>query len=56
MKTMDINISLQQNKNISNDLKEQISNLTFLNDGVTHTLKFNKDIPYTDENDNKTIY
>ena len=40
-------------KNISNDLKEQISNLVFLNDGVTHTLKFNKDIPYTDENDNK---
>lgn len=40
-------------KNISTDLKEQISNLTFLNDGVTHTLKFNKDIPYTDDKDVK---
>ncbi|MBD3842891.1 MAG: IS1634 family transposase [Campylobacterales bacterium] len=40
-------------KNISNDLKEQISNLVFLNDGVTHTLKFNKDIPYTDDKDVK---
>lgn len=40
-------------KNISNDLKEQISNLTFLNDGVTHTLKFNKDILYTDDKEVK---
>ena len=40
-------------KNISNDLKEQISNLTFIDDGVIHTIKFNKDIVYKDDNDNK---
>jgi len=40
-------------KNISNELKEQISNLTFIDDNVTHTMKFNKDIPYTDDNDTK---
>lgn len=40
-------------KNLSNDLKEQISNLTFINDGAIHTIKFNKDIPYKDDKDNK---
>lgn len=30
-------------KNTSQDLKEQISNLTFLNDGVIHTVEINKD-------------
>jgi hypothetical protein len=40
-------------KSISNDLKSKISNLTFLDDKVTHTLKFNKDIPYSDDNDTK---
>jgi len=40
-------------RSISNDLKNKITNLSFLNDGVTHTIKFNKDIPYTDDNDKK---
>ncbi len=40
-------------KNISNDLKKKIANLTFLNDGVTHTLEMNKEIKYKDENDKK---
>lgn len=40
-------------KNISNELKEQISNLIFIDDSVTHTLNFSKDIPYSDENDEK---
>jgi hypothetical protein len=40
-------------KNISNDLKEQITNLTFIDDSITHTLKFNKDIPYKDDNEQK---
>jgi transposase len=42
-------------KNISNDLKEQISNLTFLNDGVTHTIEINQKIKYKDKSDKKTI-
>jgi hypothetical protein len=33
-------------KNISNDLKEQISNLIFLNDGTIHTLTIDKEIKY----------
>jgi hypothetical protein len=37
-------------KNISNDLKEQISNLTFLNDGTLHTIKIDKEIKYKNEN------
>lgn len=37
-------------KNISNDFKEKISNLDFLNDGTTHTLKINKEIKYNDAN------
>jgi hypothetical protein len=40
-------------KNISNEIKEQIFNLTFTDDGVTHTIKFSKNIPYTDDNDKK---
>lgn len=40
-------------KNIPNDLKEQISNLTFLNDGTIHTLTMNKEITYKDDNDIK---
>jgi len=40
-------------KNIPNDLKEQISNLTFLNDGTIHTIKLNKEIAYKDNNDIK---
>lgn len=40
-------------KNIPNNLKEQIANLTFLNDGTIHTLEISKEIKYKDENDNK---
>jgi len=40
-------------KNISNKLKEQISNLTFVDDGAIHTLELNKEINYIDENGNK---
>ncbi len=40
-------------KNISNDLKEQISNLTFLNDGAIHTINIDKEIKYKDDNDTK---
>jgi len=40
-------------KNISNELKEKIANLTFIDDGVIHTLKYEKEIPYIDENGNK---
>ena len=40
-------------KNISNELKEKIVNLTFIDDGVIHTLKYEKEIPYVDDNGNK---
>jgi len=40
-------------KNISNELKEQISNLVFINDGVIHTLNINKEIKYKDNNNQK---
>ena len=40
-------------KNISNELKEKIANLVFVDDGVIHTLEYEKEIPYTDENDKK---
>ncbi len=40
-------------KNISNELKEQISNLTFVDDGAIHTIDIQKDIPYKDDNDKK---
>ena len=43
-------------KNISNDLKEQISNLIFLNDGTIHTLNINKEINYNNDSDrNQTL-
>jgi hypothetical protein len=37
-------------KNVSNDLKEKISNLTFINDGTIHTLPIEKEIEYIDKN------
>lgn len=40
-------------KNISNDLKEKIANLTFINDGTIHTLNIDKEIKYKDESGNK---
>ena len=40
-------------KNISNDLKEKIKNLTFIDDNVTHNIEFKKVIPFADENDKK---
>ena len=41
-------------KNITEALKEQISNLTFVNDGTIHTIDIkNKPITYKDENDQK---
>lgn len=42
-------------KSISNDLKQEISNLTFIDDGTIHTLKFNKDISYKEKIDDITI-
>ena len=40
-------------KNISNELKEKIANLLFVNDGVIRTLEYERDIEYKDENDKK---
>jgi hypothetical protein len=41
-------------KNISNDLKEQIANLIFINDGVIHTIDIkDKKIEYTNNNGHK---
>jgi hypothetical protein len=40
-------------KNITNDLKEQISNLTFLNEATTHTIEISKDIKYKDDDELK---
>jgi hypothetical protein len=41
-------------KNISNELKEQIANLTFTSDGEIHTIDIkNKTIEYKDDNDEK---
>lgn len=40
-------------KNISNDLKEEIKNLTFIDDNVTHNIEFKKVISFADENDKK---
>jgi len=42
-------------KNISNELKERIIKLPFAADGVIHTLEFEKEIPYKDDNDKKQI-
>jgi len=41
-------------KSISSDLKEKITNLTFIDDGIIHTLKFNKDISYKEKIDDDT--
>ena len=40
-------------KNISYDLKGQIANLVFVNDGTIKTIELNQDIDYIDENGNK---
>lgn len=41
-------------KNVSNDIKEQIANLTFVNDGTIHTIDIkNKEIEYKDDNNKK---
>ena len=40
-------------KNIDMKLKEQIANLVFVNDGVSHTVPINKEISYKDDNGNK---
>ena len=40
-------------KNISNELKNKIANLIFIDDGTIHTLKFEKEINYKDDNGNK---
>ena len=40
-------------KNIDKELKEQIANLTFVDDGVIHTIEIEKDINFTNENGNK---
>lgn len=40
-------------KNIDNELKEKIANLTFLNDKAIHTLELQKEIQYKDNNGKK---
>ena len=40
-------------KMMPNSLKEQMSNLTFLNDSVTHELNISKTVKYKDDEDNK---
>jgi len=40
-------------KNVSNDLKKQIANLIFIDDGTIHTINLNKEINYKDDNGNK---
>lgn len=40
-------------KNLPNDLKEQIANLTFIDDGTIHTLEISKELNYKDKNNNK---
>jgi hypothetical protein len=40
-------------KNISNELKERIIKLPFIDDGVIHTLEFEKEIPYKDDDNKK---
>ena len=37
-------------KNISNELKERIIKLPFVDNGAIHTLEFEKEIPYKDDN------
>jgi len=40
-------------KNIDKELKEKIANLTFVDDGVIHTLEIEKEIIYKDDQDKK---
>jgi len=40
-------------KNIDRELKERIANLTFVDDGVIHTLEIEKEIIYKDDQDKK---
>ena len=40
-------------KNVSNDLKEKISNLTFIDDGAIHTINLNQILEYKDKDDKK---
>ena len=40
-------------KNINNELKEKIANLTFVDDGVIHTIDIEKELEYKDKNDKK---
>ena len=40
-------------KNISNVFKKKIVDLTFINDGVIHTIEYEKEISYKDDNDEK---
>ena len=42
-------------KNTTDEIKEQISNLTFLNEGVIHTILIEKEIIYKDKNQQKHI-
>ena len=43
-------------RSISSDLKQKITNFTFIDDGTIHTLKFNKDISYKEKiNDDTTV-
>ena len=37
-------------KNISNELKEEISNLSFINDSTIHTININKELIYKEQN------
>ena len=38
-------------KNISNELKEEISNLSFINDSTIHTININKELIYKEQNE-----
>ena len=42
-------------KNIPDELKAQIANLTFINDSTIHTINLNKKIEYKDENGKKHL-
>jgi len=42
-------------KNITQELKDQIKKLTFLDDGVVHTLEIEKELQYKDNNNQKQI-
>ena len=42
-------------KNISKDLKTRITDLIFTDDGVIHTVEYDKEIIYDDENGIKQI-